>query len=81
MAKRYFRRQVQLHTKVMGPRLTMFIFSATASALEVANLDVKYVTLPGWKQSIAKCRKFSDLPAEAQAYVRKIEELIEVPGK
>lgn len=44
-------------------------------------MTVKYMTLPGWKQSIAKARKFSDLPPAAQAYVQKIEELIEVPGK
>ncbi|KAI1295602.1 Adenylosuccinate synthetase [Halotydeus destructor] len=59
------------------------IFSppATSSELESVSITVKYITMPGWKQSIAKARKFSDLPAEAQAYVRKIEELIEVPVK
>lgn len=43
------------------------------------SLNVKYLTLPGWKCSISNCRKFSDLPVEAQDYIRKIESLIGVP--
>lgn len=52
---------------------------ANSSDLEEDRLVVKYITMPGWNQSIAKARKFSELPAAAQNYVRKIEELIEVP--
>ncbi|GIE92140.1 adenylosuccinate synthase [Actinoplanes regularis] len=32
-----------------------------------------YETLPGWKQDISGCRKFEDLPAEAQAFVEFVE--------
>ncbi|XP_013406660.1 LOW QUALITY PROTEIN: adenylosuccinate synthetase isozyme 1 B-like [Lingula anatina] len=48
---------------------------------ELAKVDVEYVTLPGWKKSTADCRKFSDLPENAQNYVKKVEELIGVPIK
>ncbi|GAA2843447.1 adenylosuccinate synthetase [Actinoplanes cyaneus] len=32
-----------------------------------------YETLPGWKQDISGCRKFEDLPVEAQAFVEFVE--------
>lgn len=44
-------------------------------------LAVKYLTLPGWKTSISKCRTFDELPNEAKSYIYKIEELTGVPVK
>jgi len=38
-----------------------------------------YESLPAWEEDISGVRSFSDLPANAQAYVRKIEELVAVP--
>ncbi len=38
-----------------------------------------YITLEGWMQPTSKVRRFGDLPARAQAYVRKVEELVGVP--
>jgi len=38
-----------------------------------------YETLPGWTQSTAGARSWSELPAQAVKYVRYIEELIERP--
>ncbi|MFM2320926.1 MAG: hypothetical protein RL612_73 [Actinomycetota bacterium] len=34
-----------------------------------------YENFPGWTEDITGCREFSDLPATAQAYVLKLEEL------
>ena len=56
-----------------------FYISATQS--EFVGMEVEYVTLPGWKTSTADVRQFADLPPNAQAYVKKIEELLQVPGK
>ena len=42
-------------------------------------VTVEYITLPGWKTDITKCRNFEDLPVKAQSYVLKIEELLGVP--
>ena len=41
------------------------------------NEDVEciYETYPGWKEDITGCRTFESLPANAKAYVRKLEEL------
>lgn len=38
-----------------------------------------YETLPGWQCEISGARRFSDLPANAQRYVRRLEELVGVP--
>lgn len=38
-----------------------------------------FETLPGWKQEITNCRSFGQLPAEAQAYLRRISELVGRP--
>ena len=42
-------------------------------------VECEYITLPGWNESIADVREFSKLPANAQAYVLKVEELAGVP--
>ena len=49
--------------------------------LVVEQVEVVYKTFPGWKSSTSNCRKFEDLPAEAQTYLRFIEEFTGVPIK
>lgn len=44
----------------------------------LAEVEVEYITLPGWKTDISNCRTFDSLPVNAQNYVRKIEELGQV---
>lgn len=44
-------------------------------------VEVEYITLPGWMTSIENCRTFSELPVNAQSYVRKIEEISQIPGQ
>jgi len=48
---------------------------------EFTNIEVEYCCMPGWNCSTEHVRKFSDLPANAQAFVNKIEELTGVRGK
>lgn len=45
------------------------------SAFEYEHMTPVYETLPGWKESTHGVTKFQDLPANAQAYIRRIEEL------
>ena len=52
------------------------IHEMPASLKTFSEVTVEYETLPGWKESIAKCRSFSELPTNCQAYVRRVEELI-----
>ena len=41
---------------------------------DLANVKPIYETLPGWSEDITGCRSLSELPENAQAYVRFIEE-------
>ena len=34
-----------------------------------------YEFFPGWEEDISQCRTFEELPANAQAYILKLEEL------
>ena len=38
-----------------------------------------YETLPGWGEDISGCRSFAELPANAQAYVRALEDMSGAP--
>ena len=50
-----------------------------ADAGEQAKLVPVYETLEGWQSSTHGARSWADLPANAIKYVRRIEELIDVP--
>ncbi|MDH3978969.1 MAG: adenylosuccinate synthase [Gammaproteobacteria bacterium] len=39
----------------------------------------EYIELPGWSESTVGAKNIDDLPAAAQAYLRKVEELCETP--
>lgn len=53
-------------------------FPSSRLALEAA--EPIYEELPGWQADTSHCRRFDDLPVNAQRYVRRIEELIEAPA-
>ena len=38
-----------------------------------------YVDMPGWKESTVGVRKYNELPANARAYLKRIEEITETP--
>lgn len=50
-----------------------------SSEQDYVGVEVEYLTMPGWKTDISNCRRFEDLPQNAQNYVLKIEELLGVP--
>lgn len=47
----------------------------------LAQVEVVYETLPGWKSDISKCKTFQELPVNAQKYVERIEQFLGVYGK
>ncbi len=53
-------------------------FPSSRLALEAA--EPIYEELPGWEANTSDCRRFDDLPNNAQRYVRRIEELIGAPA-
>jgi len=44
-------------------------------------LSVEYITMPGWKTSIANCRSFDELPVNCKNYILKAQELLGLPFK
>ena len=46
------------------------------STLEnLAKVTVEYITLPGWKTDISKCRTYSDLPVNTRNFVETVEKV------
>ena len=39
-------------------------------------LSVEYITMPGWKTSIADCRSYDELPVNCKNYIQKAQELL-----
>lgn len=45
----------------------------------LANMKVIYEEMPGWEESLDNCKKFEDLPKNAQNYIARIEQLVKAP--
>ena len=48
-----------------------------ASSKVMQNAQPVYEEIEGWDKPLDDVRKFSDLPAQAQKYVRRLEEIVE----
>ncbi len=49
------------------------------AAAGAPGLEIECQELPGWNEPIGECRRITDLPKAAQAYVERLRELIGVP--
>ncbi|EDO17996.1 hypothetical protein Kpol_1054p43 [Vanderwaltozyma polyspora DSM 70294] len=47
--------------------------------INLGNVDVEYVTLPGWDQDITKITEFDQLPENAKKYLKFIEDFVGIP--
>src|SRR5689334_15266152 len=47
----------------------------------LAEVEPVYETMPGWRGNLSACRRFEELPKEAQQYVKRVEQLIGAPIK
>jgi len=54
---------------------------ADVDAYGLEDVQPIYQTVPGWKEDISAARTFEELPANARAYVKKIEAAAGVPVK
>ena len=59
-----------------GDRVTEF----PADLAQLAACEGEYETMPGWSSPTRGLRRYADLPAEAQRYVARLEELTGVPA-
>jgi adenylosuccinate synthase len=53
--------------------------SLPASGAVLARARPVYEELPGWQEDTSGARQFEDLPANARAYIRRIEQLLDAP--
>jgi adenylosuccinate synthase len=53
--------------------------SAGFGAAGEPDLQILVEELPGWSESIADCRRIAELPAAARAYLRRLQEVLDVP--
>jgi adenylosuccinate synthase len=61
--------------KIRGAKLDYF----RADMDTLAEVEPVYETLPGWREDISKCRRFEELPGNAQQYVKRLESLVGAP--
>eukprot|EP01029_Cantina_marsupialis_P009442 TRINITY_DN2199_c0_g1_i3.p1 TRINITY_DN2199_c0_g1~~TRINITY_DN2199_c0_g1_i3.p1 ORF type:complete len:421 (-),score=163.74 TRINITY_DN2199_c0_g1_i3:227-1489(-) len=55
------------------------ILDEVPSCLEIMEeVEPVYETMSGWTEDISKCRHFDELPENCRAYVKRLEELVEV---
>ena len=54
---------------------------ADVDAYGLDKIETVYETVSGWSEDISRTRTFNELPANAQSYVRRIEEAAGVPVK
>jgi adenylosuccinate synthase len=54
---------------------------ADVDAYGLDQIETVYETVPGWEEDISSARTFEELPANAQSYVKRIEEAAGVPVK
>lgn len=52
-----------------------------ASQAQLKQVEVEYLTLPGWCTSTAGVTSFADLPQKAQDYIMRLQALVGVPGE
>ena len=48
-------------------------------AEDAARCEPMYEDMPGWKESTVGAKSLAELPANARAYIKRIEELVGVP--
>jgi len=53
--------------------------SLPASGAALARAKPVYEELPGWQEDTSGARRFEDLPENARAYIRRIEQLLDAP--
>jgi adenylosuccinate synthase len=68
--------EIGISYKIDGKELESF----PSNIKQLDKVQVGYAKFPGWKTSIAECRKFDDLPKNCQDYVKYIEKFLNVPG-
>lgn len=60
--------------RLRGETITSFPYTSALSACEPV-----YETMPGWREDISGVRRYADLPANARAYIERVEQTLGIP--
>ena len=71
--------RIRVCTAYRDPQTGAEWTTVPASTSVYQRLEPVYQELPGWQVDTTGCREFGQLPAEARAYVERLEELAGVP--
>jgi len=71
--------EIQIGFKYLKNGQTMDYFPSCEQDFE--GVSVEYISMPGWKSSIAKCNAYESLPENARKYVETIEKYLSIPVK
>ncbi|XP_053613264.1 adenylosuccinate synthetase [Plodia interpunctella] len=63
--------------KLHGKRIDYF----PSSMKELSEVEVEYVSMPGWRSSAAAARSMDQLPEAARHYIKTIEDFLYIPIK
>jgi adenylosuccinate synthase len=61
--------------KINGQETTFF----PSNTEKLSQVNAVYETMPGWDEDLSEVKDFHDLPANAQNYVCRVEELVRTP--
>lgn len=65
--------EIKICTGYKGSDGTITSGRMPSTMKEFIDVEAQYVTLKGWKQDTSKCKRFDELPTEAQSFVKFIE--------
>ncbi|KUJ22178.1 Adenylosuccinate synthetase [Mollisia scopiformis] len=72
---------IKVATAYIDPSSGEELVSFPADLELLANVQVRYVELKGWEKPITGIKTYSDLPAEAKAYIKFIEDFVGIEVK
>ncbi|KAJ3556006.1 hypothetical protein NM688_g2268 [Phlebia brevispora] len=70
-------KEIKIATKYVRDGNELPGFPADLAVLD--NVEVDYVTLPGWQTSIASVRSYAELPENCKKYIEFIEQFLGIP--
>jgi len=67
--------KIATHYRMEGKEVSVFPYNLAVED----EVEAIYEELPGWKTPTSGCRRYEDLPENAQRYVERIEQILDVP--
>ncbi len=73
--------EIKLCVAYKDTRNGNIMYDYPTNAFEHKYFEPVYETHAGWMQDISKCKSFDELPQNAKKYIKRLEEIFEIPIK